>query len=124
MKNLIDQPNIINHPILDMLLTKIESVDFEKCVNNKREGLISESQMLKSKLSETELNPENIISIQKQISNIEKLVKQLSVAKVTPNHYYVLGIDYIVDIAKANQRDICVYKNDIYLFNGMYWENQ
>ncbi|MCC7026423.1 MAG: hypothetical protein IT265_05680 [Saprospiraceae bacterium] len=124
MKNLFDQPNILNHPILDMLLTKIVSVDFEKCVNTKREGLISDCEKLKSRLSNPDISPEDIAIVHEQISKNEKLIKQLSVTKVTLNHYYVVGIDYIVEIAKANQRDICVYQNDIYLFNGMYWESQ
>lgn len=50
-----------------------------------------------------------------------KLNKKLNSYKLTKNHYLVLCIEQLLNIAKANNWGLCKKNGFIYLYNGSYW---
>jgi len=48
-------------------------------------------------------------------------LKQLGQVKLTANHYLVLAIDYILELAQKNNWGLCKNHDFIYLYNGNYW---
>lgn len=56
-----------------------------------------------------------------EIDNWKKLNKKLSSYKLTKNHYLVLCIEQLLNIAKANNWGLCKKNGFIYLYNGSYW---
>jgi putative DNA primase/helicase len=54
-------------------------------------------------------------------SEYKNLTKTLNSYKLAKNHYLVLCIEQLLNIAKANNWGLCKKNGFIYLYNGSYW---
>lgn len=51
----------------------------------------------------------------------QKVSKELNKCKLTKNHYLILCIEQLLNIANAKKWDLCKNEAFIYLYNGCYW---
>ncbi len=51
----------------------------------------------------------------------QKISKELDKCRLTKNHYIILCIEKLLEIAKANKWDLCKNEAFIHLYNVFYW---
>lgn len=69
---------------------------------------------------------EKLIKVYEAASTSEKdkedVLKKLSKFKLQDKHYYICCIDEIQNVAQENNWDIVRHNDEIYLYNGEYWQ--
>jgi putative DNA primase/helicase len=69
---------------------------------------------------------EKLIKVYEAVSTSEKdkedVLKKLSKFKLQDKHYYICCIDEVQDVAQENNWDIVRHNDEIYLYNGEYWQ--
>lgn len=51
----------------------------------------------------------------------QKISKELGKCRLTKNHYIILCIEKLLEIANLNKWDLCRNESFVYLYNGFYW---
>ena len=105
--------------ILSELLKSISKIDFQILA-------FPDYETVKEQIKELETiiyNEDGNFNKEKkaEIDNWKKLNKKLSSCKLTKNHYLVLCIEQLLNIAKVNNWGLCKKNGFIYLYNGNYW---
>jgi putative DNA primase/helicase len=91
--------------VLKKLLNQFKGIDFYSRSFEEYEKLLS--------LYEAESTSEK---------DKEEVLKKLSKFKLQERHYYICCIDEVQNVARKNNWDIVRFNDDIYLYNGEYWQ--
>lgn len=116
--NNIELFQITNDDILEKLSETIGQINFLLLAYPNFEDV-------KQKISELEpfvqedgsINNDN----KKELEQYTKLKKQLSDYKLTKNHYLIICIEQLLNIAISNNWSLCKKNGYVYLYNGFYW---
>ncbi|MEY2921502.1 MAG: hypothetical protein RL108_111 [Bacteroidota bacterium] len=99
-----EEPKVSKHTeVLKKMLKQFKRIDFNSRAFEEYDKLLAECE------DEKTLDKEEVI-------------KKISKFKLLEKHYYICCIDEIQNISRANDWDIVQYNDDIYLFNGQYWQ--
>lgn len=99
-----EEPKVSKHTeVLKKMLNQFREIDFRSKVYEEYDKLIEQVE------DEKTLDKEDAI-------------KKISKFKLQDKHYYICCIDEIHNVAQGNEWDIVQYYDDIYLFNGQYWQ--
>lgn len=104
--------------ILVRLLEKVEPVDFRLIAFPELQQLQKEIQELETQLTGENGSFQDDPDIREQL---KALKKQLDKRQLKLQHYLIICIDQILQLAKQNQWGICRQHNFIYLYNGTHW---
>jgi putative DNA primase/helicase len=91
--------------VLKKLLSQFKGIDFYSRTYDEYEKLLS--------LYEAEGTSEK---------DKEEALKKLSKFKLQDKHYYICCIDEVQNVAQENNWDIVRHNDDIFLYNGEYWQ--
>jgi putative DNA primase/helicase len=56
-----------------------------------------------------------------EAKHLDILERELSKFRLSKNHYIILCIEKLLEIANANKWDLCKNEAFIFLYNGFYW---
>jgi putative DNA primase/helicase len=106
ISNLQKEDKISKHTeVLKKLLNQFKGIDFYSRSFEEYEKLLS--------LYEAESTSEK---------DKEGVLKKLSKFKLLERHYYICCIDEVQKVASENNWDIVRFNDEIYLYNGEYWQ--
>lgn len=92
--------------IFQELLKGVEKIDFEKVAFN---GTFSNN---------TDVSKKSVNSVN---SEMDTLQKSLSGFNLTKNHYVIICVEEIINLAISNNWGLCKKGGNVYLYNGAYW---
>lgn len=95
--------------IFQELLKGVEKIDFEKVAFN---GILFDN---------TDLSKKSVKSVKSVKSEKEKQQKGSTSFKLTKNHYIIICVEEIINLAKSNNWGLCKKNGSVYLFNGAHW---
>lgn len=101
--------------ILQELIKSIGRIDFKLLAFPDSEDVQKKFKILESILLE---NGELSESQQTEFNSLDKKFKS---SKLTKNHYLILCIEQLLNIAELNKWGLCKKNGFIYLYNGCYW---
>jgi len=101
--------------ILQELTKSIGQIDFKLLAFPESEDVQKQYTVLEKII----LKGGNLTDIQQV--EFEKLAKKLNSFKLSKNHYLVLCIEKLLEIANVNKWDLCKNEAFIFLYNGFYW---
>ncbi len=101
--------------ILQELTNNIGQIDFKLLAFPESEDIQKQYTVLEKII----LRGGNLTDIQQV--EFEKLTKKLNYFKLSKNHYIILCIEKLLEIATANKWDLCKNEAFIFLYNGFYW---
>ena len=101
--------------ILQELTNSIGQIDFKLLAFPESEDVQKQYTVLEKII----LKGGNLTDIQQV--EFEKLAKKLNNFKLSKNHYLVLCIEKLLEIANVNKWDLCKNEAFIFLYNGFYW---
>lgn len=100
----VEEPKVSKHTeVLKKMLKQFKKIDFNSRAFEEYDKLM--------KLYEDEKTLDK-----------EEVIKKISKFRLQDKHYYICCIDEIQNVAQGNDWDIVQYNDDIYLFNGQYWQ--
>jgi putative DNA primase/helicase len=104
--------------ILLRLLEKIEPVDFREIAFPEWQQLQQEVQDLESQLTGEDGSFQNNEEVREQLKALQKRIDK---QKLKLQHYLIISIEQVLQLARQNQWGICRQHDFIYLYNGTYW---
>ena len=106
--------------ILSKLLKKITTINYDVIAFPEKKQLTEKIEAFKKQLETSANSPNDVTSIELQISLIEDEISKL---KLKEYHYIIITIEKLIEIANQNLWDLCKNNDFIYLYNGAYWDN-
>ncbi len=119
LTNGIEVPQNTSDDILQKLSKSIAQIDFEILAFPDIIEVRTQLEDLKPFIynKDGSLNKEN----KKEFEQFRELQKKMHGYKLTKNHYLILCIEQLLNIAKVNKWGLCKKYGFIYLYNGSYW---
>ena len=116
MSTLLIGHNVISPTnILNSLLNAVQEMDFKKVVEMPYRIKIDE---VNEKIQQRNINNEKREAL---VVQRDDLLTDLNKTKVSRQHYLIITIEYILDLANKFNWGICKCHQSIYLYNGMFW---
>lgn len=101
--------------ILQELTKSIGQIDFQILAFPELENLLKQYKVFQQKTMDFgELTKE-------EAKEWQVLGRKIDKCKLSKNHYLILCIEKLLEIANANKWDLCKNEAFIYLYNGFYW---
>ncbi|HLF51062.1 phage/plasmid primase, P4 family [Flavobacterium sp.] len=115
----IELPKNTTDNILQELTKSIGQIDFEILAFPDIETVRNDIEKLKPFVynEDGSLSKDN----KAEREQYNKLEKRLNSYRLSKNHYLILCIEKLLEIANANKWDLCKNESFIYLYNGFYW---
>jgi len=125
LKEMVDHVNDLLNPvviphteILLQLLEKVQPVDFREIVFPELADLLEDIAALEQQLTGSggsfQDNPDTR-------ERLKLLQKQVDKRQLKLQHYLIICIEQILELARINQWGICKQHEFIYLYNGAFW---
>ncbi|MBG6110794.1 putative DNA primase/helicase [Flavobacterium sp. CG_9.10] len=124
--NFVEQSNsVVTLPktadeIFQELIKGVEKIDFESLAFNGNNAEQKEEYKPLEDNESVSLNEEEISEKGEKSVQKEQL-KKLSSFVLTKNHYIIICVEELINIAKRNNWGLCKKNGFIYLYNGAYW---
>lgn len=108
-----------NEDILQKLSDSIHKIDFEVLAFPDSVKVKTELERLKPFVvnEDGSYNKENV----KEYEQYKALEKKVNSYRLSKNHYLILCIEQLLNVAKINNWALCKKNGFIYLYNGQYW---
>ena len=100
--NVVALPKTVDEIFIE-LLKGVEKIDFETLAFN---GTFSNNTDVSKKSVKSEM---------------DTLQKSLSGFNLTKNHYVIICVEEIINLAISNNWGLCKKGGNVYLYNGAYW---
>ncbi len=107
--------------VLNLMLNQIKPVDFESRAFPQLKELKQKVQKLNSKIYKSDGSFDE--TKEQDIQEWKRIQKEIDSLKVGKNHLLILSIEFINELAHANDWGLCINQGFIYLFNGAYWKS-
>ena len=109
--------------ILADVLQQVGPVDFQLSAFPEMAGLRADLKEAQAK----GLNPDGSANLdtpegQKAANDVLAIQKQISKCKPSQKHFIVYGIDYLLNLCRANQWRLAAQHGRVYVYNGAYWQ--
>jgi len=111
-------PQKTPNDILQELTKSIGQIDFQTLAFPESIEVLKELTSLKEKEKRSGLGNE---LTEYEANKIKELELKLSKFRLSKNHYLIICIEKLLEIANANKWDLCKNEAFIFLYNGFYW---
>ena len=105
--------------VLNSLLNQIEPIDFKRYAFDEVDKL----QERKHKLTKATTAQDGSVKDDKkaELEELSKISKELESKKLYQKHYLIITIERLLEVARANEWDLCQRFSYYYVFNGSHW---
>jgi putative DNA primase/helicase len=112
-------PDVVRHAdILLKLLDRIQPVNFRQIVFPELESILQEVSELEKQLTGNDGSFQDAPDTRERLKLLQKQVEK---RQLKLQHYLIICIEQILELAKVNQWGICKQHEFIYLYNGAFW---
>jgi putative DNA primase/helicase len=120
-KNIAPLVEIIAHAtVMDLLLQQVEKIDYRAVAFPdvcKIEQRIDELNQLTTN-ADGSINKELFEVHRHEINQLKNILKN---HKLKENHYLIITIEQLIELAKRNEWGLCKNHSFVYIYNGTYW---
>jgi len=105
--------------VLNSLLKQIEPIDFKRYAFDDVEKLLQRKQDLIKATTKDDGSVND--SMKSELEELSRISKELEGKKLYQKHYLIITIEKLLDIARANEWDLCKRFSYYYVYNGQFW---